>query len=59
MIDSFDKERFQESRTELDTVLADEYLLNCPILILGNKVDKIGTESQQKFLEYFKIEVYI
>ncbi|CAF0789088.1 unnamed protein product [Brachionus calyciflorus] len=40
IIDVCDSERFNEARIELDALIADEQLLNCPILILGNKIDK-------------------
>ena len=29
--------------------------VNCPILILGNKVDKIGAASRVELNDYFKI----
>ena len=43
LVDSQDTARLMESKYELDQLLADEQIQNCPILILGNKIDMPGS----------------
>jgi GTP-binding protein SAR1 len=54
MIDVSDKKRFQESKIELDLLMKSQDV-NCPILILGNKIDKIGAASRVELNNYFEI----
>lgn len=55
LIDVWDRQRFPESITELESLLADEQLANCPILILGNKIDKIGAAGEQEIRHNFNL----
>ena len=45
LIDTCDRGRFGESKAELDSLLTDEQLANCPVLVLGNKIDRPGVAS--------------
>ena len=43
LIDCVDRARFPESKVELDSLLTDDQLSNCPVVILGNKVNTISS----------------
>ena len=45
--------RFGESKVELDALLTDEQLSSCPILILGNKIDRPGAAGEDELRQVF------
>lgn len=48
MVDAYNKERFAESRKELDGLLSDKDLADVPFLILGNKIDLVYAASEDE-----------
>ncbi|KAK2717701.1 small COPII coat GTPase SAR1A-like [Artemia franciscana] len=55
LIDAADRARFDESKQELDSVLTDETLSTVPILLLGNKIDRLDAASEQELRSVFQI----
>jgi len=53
IIDVADTQRLQESKTEFDSLLADEQLQTAPILILGNKIDVPEAVSEDYIRQMF------
>lgn len=52
IVDSVDRQRLPESRAELDSLLGDEQISNCPVLILGNKIDRPGATSEDELRNF-------
>ncbi len=48
IVDSLDRDRFPEAKKELDALLADEMLVNVPVLVLGNKIDVTSAASEEE-----------
>lgn len=46
LVDSQDRERFPEAKTELDNLMRHDGLAQVPFLILGNKIDAPGAASE-------------
>lgn len=55
LVDACDRPRLPESKNELDSLLTDETLSNCPVLILGNKIDKPGAASEDELRQFFNL----
>lgn len=55
LVDASEKERFMESKKELDALLLDESLANVPFLVLGNKIDIPYAASEDELRYYLGI----
>lgn len=53
LVDASDSKRLPESKKELDVLLTDDSLSNCPVLILGNKIDRAGAASEDELRNFF------
>ena len=49
IVDAVDRERVPEARDELQGLLSIEELANTPIVVLGNKIDKVGAMGEDEF----------
>ena len=48
LIDSADRARFYESKAELNSLLTDEQITDCPVMVLGNKCDIPNSASEDE-----------
>ena len=55
LIDTCDPARFTESKEELIALLTDEQLSTCPVLILGNKIDRPQAISENELRQVFEL----
>jgi len=55
LVDACDKSRIMESKNELDSLLLDESLSNCPVLVLGNKIDRQGALNETELRNYLAL----
>ncbi|XP_076295797.1 secretion-associated Ras-related 1 [Lasioglossum baleicum] len=55
LVDASDRTRLPESKAEFDALLTDEQLSACPVLVLGNKIDKPGAASEDELRNYFNL----
>lgn len=55
LVDASDRSRLTESLVELRALLTDEQLSTCPVLVLGNKIDKPGAASEDELRNFFNL----
>jgi GTP-binding protein SAR1 len=58
LIDAADRERFPESKKELDGLLSDDSLTGVPFLVLGNKIDIPIAVSEEELRYYLGLSNY-
>ena len=58
LVDSVDKERFNESKKELDGLLSDDSLATVPFLVLGNKIDIPQAASEDELRHHLGLTGY-
>jgi GTP-binding protein SAR1 len=56
LVDCADHDRIGESKTELESLLSDEQVAGCPVLVLGNKIDKPNALSEDQLKYYLGIQ---
>ena len=56
LVDAYDRQRFEEAKVELDSLLEDEQVANAPVVILGNKIDKPGAGSEEELRYYMGLQ---
>ena len=56
IIDVSKAERFAEAKSELAVILESEEISKCPIVILGNKIDKDGAINEQELKDVLGLD---
>ena len=57
LVDASDRARLLESKNELISILIDEQLSDCPIVVLGNKIDRPDAISEGELRCYFDLRI--
>jgi len=59
LVDCNDRERFTESKAELDKLLSNDQLQGIPILVLGNKIDMQRAASEAELRQALGLQPYL
>jgi GTP-binding protein SAR1 len=52
LVDAADRDRFPESKKELDALLSDDSLASVPFVVLGNKIDIPNAASEEEMRQW-------
>jgi len=55
MVDSADKRRNDEAAEELESLMSEELLATCPVLVFANKQDLINAQTSSEVMEYLEL----
>lgn len=55
MVSALDPDGFPESKDLLRRIMAEEKLAHCPILVLGNKMDRRGVATEDEIRSSFEL----
>lgn len=58
LVDAADRERFPESKRELDSLLMDDNLATVPFVVLGNKIDIPSAASEEELRQWLGLSTY-
>jgi len=58
LVDCADHERINEARQELESLMTDEQVAGCPILVLGNKIDKANAYGEDHLKYYLGVQSF-
>lgn len=56
IIDSYDKQHFEDAKYELQNLLDEKSLVGTPLLVLGNKNDLPGHASVEEIISAFELD---
>jgi GTP-binding protein SAR1 len=59
ILDASERNRFAEAYAELNAILLAEETATCPIMILGNKIDKYHVAGEEEIISYFNLKSFL
>ncbi|KAL7671139.1 hypothetical protein ACOME3_006047 [Neoechinorhynchus agilis] len=56
VVDASNRARLADAKKELDDILLNEDVINCPVLVLGNKIDKPGAAAEYELVHALGVQ---